>query len=244
MASKKISTKSKGSAKSSHKKPVPARVKLPPKSKAKTPAKSAKTAKLAAAQETTKGAVKKVNAVTEAPETSRLLRETKSTMAALVYLERAIKLIYHKEFKKARGELKSLLDEFPGEQEIRARARTYIQICDREDASHKKQIIANDQLYTLGVMEHNRGNYEGAISHFVQSLEKNADADHILYSLAASYAMKGDMAEALRNLQRAVLLNDENRIFAKNDSDFAPLQGQREFSDLVGGSQSAASGQK
>jgi len=186
---------------------------------------------------------KKVSAPSKAPEASRLLRETKATTAALSLLERGIKLIYHKEFRKARVELKSLFESYPAESEILARARTYLQICDREEAAHKKPVIANDQLYNLGVMEHNRGDYEKAVTYFRQSLEKNRNSDHIYYSLAASFAMKGEIAEALRNLQKAVELNEENRVYAKNDSDFTPLHGEKEFSNLVGWSQPAASRQ-
>jgi len=186
--------------------------------------------------------IKKVSAAPQMPEPSRLLRETKSTAAALGLLEKAIKFIYHKEFKKARVELKSLIVSHPAEQEILARARTYLQICDREDASHKKPIVGNDQLYTLGVMQHNQANYDGAISYFRQSLEKNTHSDHIYYSLAASYSMKGDVPEAVRNLQKAIELNEENRIYAKNDADFMPLHGVKEFGDLVGWNQPAAGG--
>ncbi len=175
-------------------------------------------------------------------EPPRLLRETKSTTAALGMLERAIKFIYHKEFKKARIELHSLIESYTAEQEILARARTYLQICDREEASHKKPVIGNDQLYTLGVMEHNRGNYENAINYFRQSLEKHSDSDHIYYSLAASLALKGDIEEAIRNLQKAVEINEENRIYAKNDVDFQPLHGQKEFCDLIGVNQPVTSG--
>ncbi len=243
MASKRSSTKTKSSSKSTHKKPISSRAKPVPKAKAKPHAKPVKHVKHTATQETTTPALKKVNLVTETPESSRLLRETKSTMAALGHLEKAIKLIYHKDFKKARVELKLLLENYPAEQEILARARTYMQICNREDASHRKPVIGNDQLYTLGVLEHNQGDFENAIFHFRQSLEKNASADHIYYSLAASFALKGDLAEAIRNLQRAVELNEENRIFAKNDADFASLHGQKEFSDIVGWNQPAGGGQ-
>lgn len=243
MASKRTKTKAKSSSKSSHKKPVSSRVKPPAKPKSKASGKTSKPSRRAAAQESAKAGPKKVNIVTEIPESSRLLRETKSTTAALGHLERAIKLIYHKDFKKARVELKALLDDYPAEQEILARARTYIQICNREDAAHKKPVLGNDQLYTLGVMEHNQGNYERAISHFRQSLEKNINSDHIYYSLAASLAMMGEPAEAILNLQKAIELNEENRVFAKNDSDFAALHGQREFGDLVGWNPTGAGGQ-
>jgi len=193
--------------------------------------------------ETPAAGSKKVSAISNIAEASRLLRHTKTTAAALVLLEKGIKLIYQKDFKRARAELKSILDDYPGESEISARARTYLRICEREDAAHKKPAVTNDQLYNLGVMEHNQGDYDKAISYFRQSLEKRPDSDHIYYSLAASFAMKGEILEAVRNLQKAVELNDENRVYAKNDSDFTALHAQKEFGDLVGWNQSTAGGQ-
>ncbi len=176
--------------------------------------------------------LRKIAQPAEAPP--RLLRDTKSTAAALQTLEKGIRLLYQKEIKKARIEFKSLLENYPGESEILARARSYLQICDREDAAHKKSAVTTDQLYTLGVMDHNRGNYDGAISYFRQSLEKSPHSDYIYYSLAASLAMKGDAAQALTTLQKAIELNEENRIYAKNDGDFSSLHVQKEFVDLVG----------
>jgi len=164
----------------------------------------------------------------------RLLRDTKTTAAALAMLERGIKQLYQKEYKKARAELKSLIEAHPAESEIVAKAKSYIQICDREEESHKKHTVSNDQLYALGVMEHNRGNYEGAISYFRQSLEKNREAEYVYYSLAASLAQKGEASEAIQALRRAIELNRANQIFAKNDQDFDPLHASREFADLVG----------
>jgi tetratricopeptide (TPR) repeat protein len=164
----------------------------------------------------------------------RLLRQTKTTSAALAILEKGIELIYQKEFKKARTELKTLLETYPGELDILARARSYIQICEREETAQKKQSISTDQMYALGVLEHNRTNYDMAISHFRQSLEKHPDADYIYYSIAASLAMKGNLAESLESLRKAVALNEDSRIFAKNDADFSALQTKKEFAELVG----------
>ncbi len=164
----------------------------------------------------------------------RLLSDSKSTAAALNLLERGIKLLYSKDLKRARAELKSLVDTYPGEAEIVARARSYIQICEREETAHKKPPVTNDQLYTLGVMEHNRGNYDAAIANFRQSLEKHPDADYIYYSIAASLAMKGSVSEAIQSLRRAISLSEDNRIYAKNDADFSSLQSEKEFVELVG----------
>jgi tetratricopeptide (TPR) repeat protein len=163
-----------------------------------------------------------------------LLRESRTTSAALSLLEKGIRLIYQKEFRKARAEFDTLLASYPGESEILARTRTYLQICDREELSHKKQAVNHDQLYTMGVMEHNRGNYEGATAYFRQSLGKYPKADYIYYSLAASLTKKGDSSEALASLRKAVELNEDNRVYAKNDEDFSSLHTLNEFAELVG----------
>jgi tetratricopeptide (TPR) repeat protein len=172
---------------------------------------------------------------TSAPNASpHLLRQTKTTAAALSLLEKGIELIYKKDFKKARGELKTLLETYPEELDILARARSYMQICDREEASQKKPPVTTDQLYALGILEHNKANYDSAISYFLQSLELHPNADYIYYSVAASLAMKGNLAESMENLRRAVELNEDSRIYAKNDADFSALQTQKDFVELVG----------
>jgi tetratricopeptide (TPR) repeat protein len=178
---------------------------------------------------------KDLSTVTPAPETPpRLLRDSKSTAAALKTLEKAIKLIYQKDFPKARSELDALIANYPLEAEIIARARSYIQICDREEARQKKSALKTDQLYSMGVMEHNSGNYDKAISHFRQTLLKYPDRDYIHYSLATSLALKQDVREAIQSLQRAIELNEDNRIYARNDSDFSQLHTDQEFADLIG----------
>lgn len=165
---------------------------------------------------------------------SHLLRQTKTTNAAVALLEKGIQFIYQKDFKKARTELMALLKEYPGELDIIARTRSYIQICEREEAHLKKSPVSTDQLYTLGVMEHNKANYDTAISYFLKSLENHPNADYIYYSAAASLAMKGNLAESLDNLKKAIALNEDSRIYAKNDSDFSALQTKKEFAELVG----------
>lgn len=164
----------------------------------------------------------------------RLLGDTKSTTGALSLLEKAIKLIFSQDFRRARAELKALFGTYPGEKEILARARSYLQICDREEAALHKTAVAGDQLYTFAIVEHNRGNYDSAISVFNQLLAKQPDADYLHYALAASFALKGDVEQALANLRKAIGLNESNRVYAKNDPDFNSLHERREFADLVG----------
>jgi len=177
---------------------------------------------------------------------SRLVRQTKTTGSALAHLEKGIGFLYKKDFKKALAELQSLVDNYPNDREIAARARSYLDICKREearqeDARQEKAADATtfDQLYALGVLEHNRADYDKAVAYFRQSLEKHPKADYIYYSLAASLTRKGVYAEAMENLRRAVGLNEESRVRARHDPDFADLCVHREFLELVGTSRRA-----
>src|SRR5262245_57467725 len=161
LARKKTSAKSASSVKAKSKSAKPA-------ARAKTPAakghhgSAAKSKKKAARKSAAKLPVKEsavmvpetrkrvspFGAVTPAPEKPpRVLAETKQTVAALALLEKGIKLIYQKEFKKARHELQSIAELHASETEIIARSRSYLQICDREEAAHKKQVVTQDQLY-------------------------------------------------------------------------------------------------
>jgi tetratricopeptide (TPR) repeat protein len=243
LSNKRSANKGKKSSKPAAKKRSKGPVKAVAARKKRAPARPARPIRSARVGKSAERETKKASPIKILAEPPRLLRDTKATSAALGLLEKGIKLIFQKEFKKARIEFKTLIETYPVEAEILARARTYLQICNREEASHKKPVIATDQLYTLGVMEHNRGDYMNAVSYFRHSLEKNPKSDHIYYSLAASFAMKGDTAQALHNLQKAIEINEENRVYAKNDSDFTSLHGEKEFGELVGWNQPAASGQ-
>jgi tetratricopeptide (TPR) repeat protein len=165
---------------------------------------------------------------------SQLLRQTKTTASALAQLEKGIEAVYRKDFKKALAELQSLIEKYPNEAEIIARAQSYLDICRRGEARQKKTPATHDQTYALGVLEHNSTNYDKAIAYFRQSLEKYPRADYIYYSIAASLALKGNVPAAIENLRKAVELNRDSRIHAKNDPDFAALESHAEFLELVG----------
>lgn len=235
---------SKSAAKASRKNPAAKGKPSPPKTK-KTEAKRASGKPLRSkhpaprqskkmAPEPSKKPVPNAGATSPASIPARLLHQTKTTSAALALLGKGVELIFQKDFRKAKNELKALLQAYPGELDILARARSYIQICEREEANLKKPVASADQLYALGILEHNKANYDAAIVYFLQSLTKHPDADYIYYSVAASQAKKGDIAKAIESLRKAVALNEDSRIYAKNDADFSALHTESEFAELVG----------
>ena len=179
----------------------------------------------------------------ESSATPRLLRQTKNTTAALALLEKGIELLFKKEIQKARSEFDTSSTNTPRNSRS-WRGRSYLQICDREEAGPKKAPASADELYAIGIMAHNQADYDRALSYFSKSLEKHPDADYIYYSMAASLAMKGEAEGAIEKLHRAVALNEDSRVHAKNDSDFSVLESHPGFRTLIGLPVPQASAQK
>jgi len=210
-------------------------IKDPGKSKAarQKQAAAGKTTPIAAAPAAK--SAKPVSPISRQDAPAQVPRWNKTTASALAQLEKGIELINRKDFKKAIAELQSLIEKYKNETGITAAARGYIEICKRGEARRKKAPpAAENQAYALGVMEHNSTNYDKAIAYFKQSLERYPRADYIYYSIAASLALKGDAPVAVENLRKAVELNRDSLVHAKNDPDFAPLENNKEFLELIG----------
>jgi Flp pilus assembly protein TadD len=75
----------------------------------------------------------------------------------------------------------------------------------------------------------NGGRYDEAISHLHLVRDEDPDNDHALYMLAVAHAQRGEHAEAIAHLERAIAVNPENRGLARNDPDLEPLRGDDTF---------------
>ena len=71
--------------------------------------------------------------------------------------------------------------------------------------------------------------YDEAISHLRLVRDEDPDNDHALYMLAVAHAQRGEHAEAVAHLERAIALNPENRALARRDPDLEPLRDDEAF---------------
>jgi tetratricopeptide (TPR) repeat protein len=94
----------------------------------------------------------------------------------------------------------------------------------REDAPQ----TIDERLYasTLAI---NGGRYDEAISHLRLVRDEDPDNDHALYMLAVAHAQRGEHAEAIAHLERAIALNPENRGLARRDPDLDTLRDDEAF---------------
>lgn len=86
-----------------------------------------------------------------------------------------------------------------------------------------------------GIALRNLQRFEDAIASFDKSLEFLPDDAGAFYWKACCYALKGQVEEAIANLQRAIELDENYREMAKTDSDFDAIREEARFQALISG---------
>src|SRR3984957_1237111 len=148
--------------------------------------------------------------------------------AQLKFYEEALKYFQQQKFQRAKQSLERVL-EGPSK-ELGDRAQMHIRICEqrisRLPAPSPKS--AEDH-YTQGVALMNLGRWDEAREH----LDRAPKAAHIVYAMAALDCLTGEADSAMQNLKIAIQLRPENRYHARNDEDFAFLQEDPRFTELL-----------
>jgi tetratricopeptide (TPR) repeat protein len=148
---------------------------------------------------------------------------------AVALYERGLAALQQHEYQRALELLESVLRLYPDEKELHERVRLYLNICRRQ-ASHQEPVpqTVNERLYaaTLAI---NGGKYDEAITHLRLVRDEDPDNEHALYMLAAAHAQRGEHAEAIAHLERAIAINPENRALARRDPDLEPLRDDEAF---------------
>jgi tetratricopeptide (TPR) repeat protein len=161
---------------------------------------------------------------------SSLTQPRRSTYVEAVALyERGLEAVQRHDYRAASDLLESVLRLYPEEKELHERVRLYLNVCQRQ-AAHLDETpqTLEERLYasTLAI---NGGRYDQAIAHLRLVRDEDPDNDHALYMLAVAHAQRGEPAEAIAHLERAIALNPENRSLARTDPDLEPLRADEAF---------------
>ena len=90
-----------------------------------------------------------------------------------------------------------------------------------------------EEHYQHGVAMMNMGNWDEAREHLLRARKLAPKTDYIIYALAALDCLTGEAEAAMENLRIAIQLRPENRYHARNDEDFAFLQEDPRFTELL-----------
>lgn len=106
------------------------------------------------------------------------------------------------------------------------KARAYVQVCERKTAAAQTDFESADDHFNYGVERLNARDIEKARHHLGRALALKPDAEYIVYTMALCCGFSGDGNGACENLKRAIELEPNNRILARQDPEFAILSQQ------------------
>jgi len=151
--------------------------------------------------------------------------------AVLQHYQAALQLLQQAKFEKALVAFEKLLGTAPPP--LAERCRMYLVACHRELAKSKREFASPEEQYDYAVSLLNTDFYEEAREQFNDILNGHPAADYALYGLAVLNAITGQVEECLEHLARAIDANPRNRLQARTDTDFHPMQDDPRFTELL-----------
>jgi tetratricopeptide (TPR) repeat protein len=158
--------------------------------------------------------------------------------------ERGLEALQRHDYNGAADLFESVLRRYPEEKELQERVRLYLNICRRHATPRETAPQTIDERLYASTLAINGGHYDQAIAHLRLVRDEDPDNDHALYMLAVAHAQRGEHAEALAHLERAIAFNPENRALAKHDPDLEPLRGDDSFRTALDTPPDPRSGQR
>jgi tetratricopeptide (TPR) repeat protein len=175
---------------------------------------------------------KKSLAPTHPPQRGGVEMVDPRVQAQLKLYDEALSLFHQQKFARAKQELEKVL-EGPSK-ELADRARMHVKIAEqRMKPSHEQNPRTADEHYQRGVAMMNIGRWDDARESLDKARKAAPKADYIHYALAALDCLTGEAESAMKNLKVAIELRPENRYHARNDEDFAFLQEDPRFTELL-----------
>jgi outer membrane protein assembly factor BamD (BamD/ComL family) len=143
--------------------------------------------------------------------------------------EQAVERLQQHDYAGAADRLEAVLKQFPEEKELHERVKLYLNICRRQAATVQASPQTIEERLYASTIAINGGRYDEAISHLRLVRDEDPDNDHALYMLAVAHAQRGELAEAVAHVERAIAMNPENRALARTDPDLDPLRDDESF---------------
>lgn len=174
---------------------------------------------------------------------ANLLRDPsdQATVQQLKAYEEGLKHFQQQKFQRAKETLERVI-EGPSK-ELADRARIHLRICgQRISRTPEPAPKSAEDHYNQGIAMMNLGRWDDARQHLDRARKAAPKADHIVYAMAALDCLTGEAESSMQNLKIAIQLRAENRYRARNDEDFAFLQEDPRFTELLYPEREGASG--
>lgn len=168
------------------------------------------------------------DAMVSAPTPSAPVRRSTYVEAVALY-EQGLERLQQHDYSGAADRLEAVLRQFPEEKELHERVKLYLNVCRKQATVVQAAPQTIDERLYASTLALNGGRYDEAISHLRLVRDEDPDNDHALYMLAVAHAQRGELAEAVAHVERAIAMNPENRALARTDPDLDPLRDDESF---------------
>ena len=138
--------------------------------------------------------------------------------------ERGVVALQRRKLAEASTLLRTVIDSYPEEKELHERARVYLSVCQRQAMPPDAAPTSVEERLYAATLAINSGEYERGTAALQALAGEMPDHDHVQYMLAVAHTLRGGCDQALPHLQRAIELNPENRVLARQDADLEPLR--------------------
>ena len=152
---------------------------------------------------------------------------------AVALYERGLKALQRKHYPRAAAAFRQVLEQFAEERELHERARLYLNVCERETKPQARVPKSVDERILAATLALNRRDVDEALSLLRRTASSHRKHDHIQYMLALAHALRNDVETATEHLARAIALNPNNRLQAKQEPDFDSIRGTQLFRDAI-----------
>ena len=174
---------------------------------------------------------KEVSKIAAHAEAVRQMVEPQFEQQLKIY-EQAVQHFQQQKFVKAK-ELLEKVEAGPS-QELADRARVHLRIVEQRMAKQAAPTVRTpEEHYQAGVAMMNLGRWDEAREHLLRARKLAPKADYVFYAMAALDCLTGEAESAMEHLKIAIQLRPENRYHARNDEDFAFLQEDPRFTELL-----------
>jgi tetratricopeptide (TPR) repeat protein len=146
--------------------------------------------------------------------------------------EEGVQALHQQKYLRA----KQLLEKvFAGpSKELNDRAQMHMRIIEqRMNRVPAANLRTPEEFYQAGIATMNLGRWDEAREHLLRARKLAPKADYVFYAMAALDCLTGESESAMENLKVAIQLRPENRYHARNDEDFAFLQEDPRFTELL-----------
>ena len=146
--------------------------------------------------------------------------------------EEGMRYFQQQKFHKARQALQKV--QTGPSRELADRALAHLRICEQRISRPPwANLRTAEDHYHHGVAMMNLGLWDEARDHLEKARKMAPKSEFVYYALAALDCLTGEADSALQNLKVAIDLRPENRYHARNDEDFAFLQEDPRFTELL-----------